>query len=146
MWSKWRLGFRPCCFNALVIRQMVWSDIDMDTKEWRPYVSKTDFTTSYRYQRMSDGTVITALKALGYDSGVMTARGFRTTVSTLLNEQGWSPDAIERQLAHAPQDNVRAAYNRAQYIDEHRRMMQSWADYLDGLKAGADIIHFKKRG
>lgn len=93
---------------------------------------------------MSDGTIRTALKSLGYDSEVMTAHGFRTTASTLLNEQGWSPDAIERQQAHAPRDHVRAAYNRAQYLDERRRMMQSWADYLDGLKNGAQVIPFKK--
>jgi integrase len=73
----------------------------------------------------------------------MTAHGFRTTASTLLNEQGWSPDAIERQLSHSPKDKVRAAYNRAQYLDERRRMMQAWADYLDGLKSGAQVIAFK---
>ncbi len=84
---------------------------------------------------MSDNTIRTALKSLGYDSDVMTAHGFRTTVSTLLNEQGWSPDTIERQLAHAPKDHVRAAYNRALYLDERRRIMQNWADYLDSLKA-----------
>lgn len=83
---------------------------------------------------MSDNTIRTALRTLGYDSDVMTAHGFRTTASTLLNEQGWSPDAIERQLAHAPRDAVRAAYNRAQYLEECRKMMQSWVDYLDNLK------------
>jgi integrase len=80
-------------------------------------------------QPMSDNTIRTALKSLGYDSDVMTAHGFRTTASTLLNDQGWSPDAIERQLAHAPSDPVRAAYNRAQYLEERRRMMQAWADF-----------------
>ncbi len=95
---------------------------------------------------MSDNAIRTALKSLGYDSGVMTAHGLRTTASTLLNEQGWSPDANERQLAHAPRDQVRAAYNRAQYLDETRRMMQSWADYLDGLKNGAQVITFQKQG
>jgi integrase len=95
---------------------------------------------------MSSGTIITALKSLGYDSDVMTAHGFRTTASTLLNEQGWSPDAIERQLSHMPRDEVRAAYNRAQYLEERRRMMQSWAEYLDGLKAGATVLPFRKIG
>jgi len=83
---------------------------------------------------MSANTIRTALQTLGYDGDVMTAHGFRTTASTLLNEQGWSPDAIERQLAHAPRDHVRAAYNRAHYLDERRRMMQWYADYLDELK------------
>jgi integrase len=93
---------------------------------------------------MSDNTIRTALITLGYDSTIQTAHGFRTIASTLLNEQGWSPDAIERQLAHAPRDQVRAAYNRAQYLDERRRMMQAWADYLDALKKGADIIPFRQ--
>ena len=93
---------------------------------------------------MSDNTIRTALITLGYDSTIQTAHGFRTIASTLLNEQGWSPDAIERQLAHAPRDQVRAAYNRAQYLDERRRMMQSWADYLDRLKKGADVIPFQR--
>lgn len=65
---------------------------------------------------------------------------FRTTASTVLNEMGFSPDAIERQLAHAPLDRVRAAYNRAQYLDERRRMMQVWADYLDSCATGAAVI------
>ena len=155
------------------IRQLLWSDIDLEAKEWRPYISKTDFfhivplskqaieileqikplTGAGQYvfpssrgdgRPMSDNTIRTALKSLGYDSDTMTAHGFRTTASTLLNEQGWSPDAIERQLAHSPRDQVRAAYNRAQYLDERRRMMQSWADYLDGLKNGAQIISIRK--
>jgi integrase len=95
---------------------------------------------------MSENTIMTALKTLGYDSEIMTAHGFRTTASTLLNEQGWSPDAIERQLSHAPRDKIRAVYNRAQYLDERRRMMQSWAYYLDTLKSGksADIIPIRR--
>jgi integrase len=93
---------------------------------------------------MSDGTIRTALKTLGYDSDVMTAHGFRTTASTLLNEQGWSADAIERQLCHMPRDQIRAAYNRAQYLEERRRMMQAWADYLDALKNGAEVIPFRQ--
>ena len=66
--------------------------------------------------------------------------------STLLNEQGFSPDAIERQLCHMPKDQVRAAYNRAAYLEERRCMMQSWSDYLDSLKNGAQVIPFKVVG
>jgi hypothetical protein len=58
---------------------------------------------------------------------------------------GWAPDVIERQLAHAERNKVRAAYNRAQYLDERTRMMQAWADYLDGLRAGAEVIPFKRK-
>ena len=64
---------------------------------------------------------------------------------TLLNEQGWNRDAIERQLAHGGRDEVRAAYNHAQHLPERRKMMQAWADYLDGLRAGAEVVPFKRR-
>lgn len=60
--------------------------------------------------------------------------------STLLNEQGWNRDAIERQLAHAERNSVRAAYNYAEFMPERKKMMQAWTDYLDGIKAGAKII------
>ena len=60
--------------------------------------------------------------------------------STLLNEQGWNRDAIERQLAHAERNSVRAAYNYAEFMPERKKMMQAWADYLDAIKAGAKII------
>jgi hypothetical protein len=64
--------------------------------------------------------------------------------STLLNEQGWHRDAIERQLAHAERDNVRAAYNYAEHLPERRKMMQAWADYLDSLAAGAKVIGIRQ--
>jgi integrase len=82
---------------------------------------------------MSENAVTAALRRMGYEQGTMTGHGFRTTASTLLNEMGWSADAVERQLAHAERDEVRGAYNRAEYLSERRRMMQAWADYLDGL-------------
>ncbi len=82
---------------------------------------------------MSENAIVAALRRMGYERGQMTAHGFRTMASTLLNEQGWSADAIERQLAHAERDEVRGAYNRAEYLTERRKMMQSWADYLDRL-------------
>lgn len=67
--------------------------------------------------------------------GKMTVHGFRSTASTLLNERGWNPDVIEAQLAHQDANAVRRAYNRAQYLEDRRRMMQEWADYLDELRA-----------
>jgi len=93
---------------------------------------------------MSNGTVTAALRRLGYSGTEMTAHGFRAMASTRLNELGWSPDVIERQLAHAERSKVRAAYNRASYMDERRRMMQAWADYLDGLRNGADVVPFNR--
>jgi len=81
----------------------------------------------------------TALKRLGYQN-TMTAHSFRAMASSLLNEMGFNPDAIERQLSHKDDNKVRAAYNRAQYLEERRDMLQQWADYLDKLKNGAEII------
>lgn len=94
---------------------------------------------------MSENTVLAALRRLGYTKDEMTGHGFRSTASTLLNEQGWTPDAIERQLAHAERDAIRAAYNYAEHLPERRRMMQAWADYLDSLARGADVIPIRSR-
>jgi len=92
-----------------------------------------------RQRPMSDGTVNAALRRLGFDKDTMTGHGFRAMASTRLNEMGWAPDIIERQLAHAERNKVRAAYNRAQYLDERRRLMQAWADYLEILKRGVSV-------
>lgn len=94
---------------------------------------------------MSENTVNAALRRLGYSNDEMTGHGFRSMASTLLNEQGWNRDAIERQLAHAERDNVRAAYNYAEHLPERKRMMQRWADYLDNLKSGADVIPLARK-
>lgn len=82
---------------------------------------------------MSENTINGALRRLGYTKEEMTGHGFRSMASTLLNEQGWNKDAIERQLAHSERDEVRAAYNYAEYLSERREMMQAWADYLTVL-------------
>jgi integrase len=94
---------------------------------------------------MSENTINAALRRLGYTKEEMTGHGFRSMASTLLNEQGWHHDAIERQLAHAERNNVRAAYNFAEHLPERRKMMQAWADYLDSLKAGADVVPLKSK-
>ncbi|MEA4872238.1 MAG: tyrosine-type recombinase/integrase [Synergistaceae bacterium] len=87
---------------------------------------------------MSADTVRVAIRSLGFGPEQMTAHGFRSMASTILNESGlWSADAIERQLAHVPgNDDVRFAYNYAQYLPERIKMMQWYADYLDGLREG----------
>ena len=81
---------------------------------------------------MSENTMLYALYRMGYHSRT-TGHGFRSTASTILNEHGFMPDVIERQLAHGERNKVRAAYNHAQYLPERRKMMQWWADYLDGV-------------
>lgn len=93
---------------------------------------------------MSENTVNAALRRLNYGSDEMTGHGFRSMASTMLNEAGWNRDAIERQLAHAERDEVRAAYNYAEHLPERRKMMQAWADYLSGLEAGAEVIPLRR--
>ena len=93
-----------------------------------------------RDRPMSENTLNAALRRLGYTSDPMTAHGLRALASTLLNEQGFSPDVIELQLVHKERNKVRAAYNRAERLAERRKMMQAWADCLDGLKAGAKVV------
>ena len=83
---------------------------------------------------MSDMTLLSALRRLGYGKDEMTVHGFRSMASTLLNELGYNRDWIERQLAHGERNGIRAAYNYAEYLSERRRMMQEYADYLDELR------------
>jgi len=96
---------------------------------------------------MSENTLNAALRRLGYAKGEMTSHGFRAMASTLLNESGkWTPDAIERALAHADSDGVRAAYHRGAHWQERVKMMRWWSDHLDALRAGARILKFRKGG
>jgi integrase len=101
--------------------------------------SRFVFPGRNRDKPISNNTMLFALYRLGY-KGKMTGHGFRAVASTMLNEQGWRPDVIERQLAHCERDEVRGAYNRAEYLQERVKMMQAWATYLDAIKAGAKVI------
>ncbi len=93
-----------------------------------------------RGRPISENTLNAALRRLGYTKDQMTAHGFRSMASTRLHEMGWNPQAIERQLAHVERNSVKAAYNHAEHLEERKRMMQAWADYLDGLKDGAKVV------
>lgn len=97
----------------------------------RPYVFPNEHNPS---TFMSENTMLYALYRMGYRHKA-TGHGFRSTASTILNEHGFRPDVIERQLAHSERNSVRAAYNHAQYLPERREMMQWWADYLDQMAA-----------
>ena len=145
------------------LRAAVWQEISFDAAEWRipaermkmrdPHIvplSKQAVAILMELQKhsgnrehlfpnqnkpsifMSENTMLFALYRMGYHSKA-TGHGFRSTASTILNENGFTPDVIERQLAHMERDKVRAAYNHAQYLPERRKMMQWWADYLDGV-------------
>lgn len=86
---------------------------------------------------ISDMGLLNALRRMGYGKDIMTIHGFRTSASTMLNEQGYNRDWIEAQLAHAEKNAIRDAYNRADYLPERRKMMCEWANYLDSLRSCA---------
>ena len=95
---------------------------------------------------MSENAITAALRRMDYTGDQMSWHGFRSIASTLLNELGYNPDAIEAQLAHTPGNKVRAAYNRAKFLPERIRMMQDWADHLDQLKAAdGTVTPFRRR-
>ncbi len=94
-------------------------------------------------EHMTMTTLNAALARMGYRNK-FSAHGFRATASTQLNEMEYRPDVIERQLAHKPRDQVRASYNQAEYLPERRKMVQAWADYIDGLCSGADVTPIKR--
>ena len=149
--------------RTIELRTACWADIDFDKAEWRIPAERMKmkelhivplshqaiavlrelqkysghwqwvFPSQHRpINFMNENAVINALHRMGYKSKA-TGHGFRATASTILNEQGFSPDVIERQLAHSERNGVRRAYNHAEYLPERRKMMQWWADYLDGL-------------
>jgi integrase len=147
-----------------------WEDIDLDAKEWRYVATKTNsdhivpladqviellrelqpltkhgvyvFGIRAGERPLSENTINQALKSLGYSSHIIQPHGFRHTAATMLAELGWNTEAIDRQLAHKEQ-GVKGVYQKAQYLDERRKMMQAWADYADSLMKNAKILPFK---
>ena len=154
------------------LRKAEWADINLETAEWRYLVTKTNtphivplctqaveilteakaISGDGRYvfpgarssdRPMSDNAILAALRRLGIEKDEMTGHGFRAMARTILDEVlGFRPDIIEHQLAHAVRDPNGRAYNRTAHLSDRRKMMQAWADYLDKLKSGADILHF----
>ena len=156
------------------LRHAEWAHINLDKAEWRYTVTKTDtphivplshqavtilqelqpFTGKGRYvfpsarsavRPMSDNAVLAAMRNLGIRKEDMTGHGFRAMARTILDEElGFRPEYIEHQLAHAVRDPNGRAYNRTVHLEERRKMMQEWADYLDKLKIGAEVISIKR--
>ena len=94
---------------------------------------------------MSDTTVNAALRSIGYAKDVMTGHGFRAMARTIMDEvMGERVDLIEHQLAHQVKDVNGRAYNRTAHLPARREMMQRWADYLDKLRRGADVVAIKR--
>lgn len=150
-----------------------WEEIDLTKKEWRIPAERMKMKTPHIVplsnqaiailqelkkleadeellfpsekrdgKSMSNNTILFALYRLGYHSR-MTGHGFRGVASTILHERGFSHDHIELQLAHSKRDAVSASYNHALYLEPRAKMMQQWADYLDKLKAGAEVLPFR---
>lgn len=152
------------------LRGMTWAEVDLNAATWsipaermkmrRPHVvplpvqaitilqamkavtgtRELVFASPYKpRQQMSENTLNVAIGKLGY-KGCQTAHGFRHLISTALNERGYNRDWIEKQLAYGDQDEIRAVYNKAEYLNQRRDMMQAWADYLDSLKNGVGNV------
>lgn len=156
------------------LRKAKWSDIDLDAAQWRYIVTKTktdhivplstqaaeilrelhELTGSSEYcfpsprswkRPMSDNAILSALRRSGIGKEEMSGHGFRAMARTILDEVlGVRPDYIEHQLAHAVRDPNGRAYNRTAHLPERRAMMQQWADYLDKLKAGAEVLPIRQ--
>ncbi|MBO4334274.1 MAG: tyrosine-type recombinase/integrase [Desulfovibrio sp.] len=110
-------------------------------KEWKDLCGDGPYmfpSSTSRSKCISDVGLLNALLSLGYSREEVSVHGFRSTASTLLNGMGWNPDVIEAQLAHKEPNKIRAAYNRNEYLDQRREMMQAWADYLDKLREEAN--------
>ncbi|MFA6904165.1 MAG: integrase arm-type DNA-binding domain-containing protein [Gallionellaceae bacterium] len=145
--AEWRIPAARMKMNAVHIVPLASQAVAI-LRELHPLTGsgKYVFTGARTTTRpMSENAVLSALRRLGYTTDEMTGHGFRSMASTLLNEQGYNRDAIERQLAHAERDGVRAAYNYAEYLPERKQMMQAWADYLDSLKNGAQVIPLRSK-
>jgi integrase len=97
-----------------------------------------------RERPISENTINSALRRLGYGQDEMCSHGFRTLASTTLNSLGWNADIIEAQLAHQDKNSIRRIYNRADHLAERKKLMQSWADHLDALRTGAKVIPIKR--
>lgn len=159
------------------LRRARWEEIDLDTKEWRYFVTKTRsehlvplstqavailqdlhpltgrnqwvFPGMRDHQKpMSEAAINAALRRMGYDTKTeITGHGFRAMARTILHEElHIKPEIIEHQLAHRVPDALGTAYNRTKFLKERRSMMQQWADYLDRIKAGADIVSLTVKG
>ena len=100
-------------------------------------------TPKTRLRPLSENAVRQALRNMGFTNDEMTAHGFRAMARSLLAERGWKPDAIERQLSHKAAGPLGAAYDRAAFLDERRRMMQDWADYLDTLRERSNVVRLQ---
>lgn len=161
--------------RTLEVRGAVWNEIDMENMLWRIPLERMKMDSPHNVplsqqamaileragklfgkagyifpgirqgsERLSENTMLYALYRLGYH-GRATVHGFRSTFSTIANESGFPPDVIEKALAHEQRNKVRAAYNRSEYLPQRVELMQWWADMLDQMEHGAEIIPIRAR-
>ncbi|MFG9883191.1 tyrosine-type recombinase/integrase [Pseudomonas aeruginosa] len=157
------------------LRAAPWCEFDLDTATWTIPAARTkarrshvvplprqavtilrqlhELTGSYSLlfpgqqnaeRPMSENTINKALRLVGY-GGRQTGHGFRHLLSTELNSRGYNRDWIERQLAHGDKDEIRGTYNHATYLEQRRGMMQAWADSIDALCSGANVLSLKRQ-
>lgn len=157
------------------LRQMRWAEVNLESEEWRFRVTKTSIdhivplpkqavailremhllTARGTYvfpnlrdyfKPMNENTLCLAMRTAGITRDVATVHGFRAVARTQLDEVlGYRPDLIEHQLAHAVRDPNGRAYNRTRFLDERKIMLQGWADYLDRVRTGADVVELGQR-
>jgi integrase len=157
--------------RTIELRTSEWADIDFDKNVWsipaermkmrRPHIVPISeqvkalldeihqFTGRGKYvfhgrndagKPMSEASINQVIKRIGY-GGKATGHGFRHTMSTILHEQGYNTAWIETQLAHVDKNSIRGTYNHAQYLDGRREMLQWYADYMDSLEHGGNVVH-----
>ena len=117
-------------------------------KDLHQYTGKGDYlfpSVRTKTRPISNDTIRTALRTMGFDNNTITAHGFRGVASTFLNTLGYRSEVIEAQLSHKDKNEIRSAYNHADYMAERKVMLQEWADYLEALKQGADVIPINKQ-
>jgi integrase len=139
--KEWRIGADKMKMRAVHIVPLSSQALEILT-EMKQVARNSNYvfpSATSNKRPMSDNTLNMALRRMGYDKSQITAHGFRSMASTLLHEQGWPHDAIERQLAHAERNKISAAYNYAEHLPKRREMMQHWANYLDGLKVKSNV-------
>lgn len=147
--AEWRIPSERMKMREPHTVPLSWQAVEL-LRELHTYTGgRTFLFPNYRNPKtcMTGTTLNRALERMGFngkDSIGFSAHGFRATASTILNETGFRPDVIERQLAHAERDKTRASYNQAEYMPERRAMMQQWADMVDSIAAGGTVTPIKR--
>lgn len=147
VWTEFNLGERVWVIPAERMKMRAKHIVPLSTQTLALLEELKPLSGSSRYllpgrnaaKPISNNTMLFALYRLGY-KGKMSGHGFRAVASTALNESGFRPDVIERQLAHCERNAVRGAYNRAEYLPERKRMLQWWADYVDSMVNESKVI------